>query len=82
MSSASNDVTSRCNLEVPHAMSRLHRNFSDGSLEEEETHDFDMNVQNLSDRCATHACHGNTIFSKTPLKLFRECLVECFDIRF
>ena len=51
-SSASNDVTSRCNLEVPCDVSRLYRNFSDGSLEEVETCDFDMNIQNLSDRCA------------------------------
>ena len=40
MSSASNDVTSHYDLEVPCPMSRLHRNFSDSSLEEEKTNDF------------------------------------------
>ena len=82
MSSVSNDVTTRYNLEVPYAMSRLHRNFSDGSLEQEETYDFEMANQNLSERCAKYTHHGNRIISKMPLKLFRDCLVEHFDIRF
>ena len=82
MNTRASGVTGQFNLVVPFAISRLHRKFTDGSLEEEKTTEFDDNVGNLSKRCAKFKRNGKRMVSLMPLKLFRECLVQHFDIRF
>ena len=75
-------MTGQYDLVVPYAISRLHRNFTDRSLEQEETAEFNDNVGNLSERFAKFTNNGKRMVSMMPLKLFRECLVQHFDIRF
>ena len=82
MNTMRGSVTSQYNLVIPYALTRLHRNFTDGSLEQEDSSDFDENRSSLSERCAKYTRNGKRMVASMPLKLFRECLVQHFDIRF
>ena len=71
------------NFIQPFAADRLNRNFTNRSLDEGLVFDgHDNDVTHMSNRCAKYTVNGKRIVSKMPLKLFRQCLIEHFDIRF
>ena len=78
MNSSAND-----NFIQPFAITRLNRNFTAESIDGGLIIDgHDDAATHMSRRCAKYTTDGKIIVSKMPLKLFRECLIEHFDIRF
>ena len=73
------------NIETPFAITRLNRHFAseeDSSEEEVEEEQAGDATTNLSMRLDKYAIDGARIVSKIPLSLFKEALVQHFNIRF
>ena len=66
-----------------YAIERLNIKFTDGSLDQERVvYGHDDDTTQMSERCAKYTVDGKRILSKMPLRLFRQCLIEHFYIKF
>ena len=70
----------RSTVRTPFAVTRLNRHLF---MHDEHVHDHnECNNIHISTKCDKYIVNGKRVASKMPLLLFRQCLVNHFDIRF
>ena len=69
------------NITTPFAITRLNREFETEATTSEDNCGMDSHSDFLN-KCEKYAVNGKRVVSKMPLLLFRQCLVNHFQIRF
>ena len=76
------DHKNRSQIRTPFAINRLHRHQEMDEMDEDDEYDNDIdNNTNISKICDNYSSDGKIIVSRMPLSLFKQCLINHFDIR-
>ena len=78
-----NDHKNRSKIRTPFAINRLHRHQEMEDTDEDDEYDsYVDNNTDISKICDKYSSNGKRIVSRMPLSLFRQCLINHFDIRY